>query len=208
MSIIGTTVDFRRFPFYTVRMGSSALQTVDSKPVGYVFGRPTSYKPEYCQLVLDYFSAPREPQRMPVSAEQSEANGWKEQYRHVCGELPSLTGFAESVEVNRTTLLDWRRRHPDFDIACARGTAIAERLLAERSLNNLYNSQFAFAYAKNVFGWKDKTEVETVSSADTHDMAGMRQSLASATPEQLAQFSALLCQMQARAKIAPAEDAE
>ena len=28
------------------------------KPEGYVFGRPTNYRPEYCQSIIEYFAAP------------------------------------------------------------------------------------------------------------------------------------------------------
>ena len=30
----------------------------DPKPPGYVFGKPTSYRPEYCQAIVTYFSNP------------------------------------------------------------------------------------------------------------------------------------------------------
>jgi hypothetical protein len=55
------------------------------KPEGYVFGRPTEYRPEYCQSVIE-----------------------------VMGEGYDLTGFAGTVSVARETVYRWMEAHEDF----------------------------------------------------------------------------------------------
>lgn len=48
-------------------------------------GRPTKYKPEYCQQLIDFMEDGR-----------------------------SLTGFAASLSVSKQTLYDWMKANPEF----------------------------------------------------------------------------------------------
>lgn len=57
-------------------------------------GRPTKYKPEYCDEVIVHM-----------------ADG------------ASLTSFAASIEVARSSLNEWMEAHPEFSDACARAKA-------------------------------------------------------------------------------------
>jgi hypothetical protein len=61
------------------------------KPEGYVFGRPTQYRPEYCQLVIE---------RM--------------------GQGVSLTAFAGSIGVSKNAVYEWIRAHAAFGDAVSR----------------------------------------------------------------------------------------
>lgn len=54
------------------------------------------YNPEYCNRVI----------------------------RH-CEEGGSIQSFAGVIGVNRRTVYDWRKVHPDFDAACERGVMLA-----------------------------------------------------------------------------------
>jgi len=55
------------------------------KPDGYVFGRPTLYRPEYCAEVI-----------------------------RIMGDGYDLTAFAGTIDVGRETVYDWIGRFPDF----------------------------------------------------------------------------------------------
>lgn len=61
-------------------------------------GRPSKYKPEYCELVL-----------------ADMAQGF------------SLTAFAGLIGTNRQTLLNWQEAHPEFLDAVTRGKALQLR---------------------------------------------------------------------------------
>lgn len=61
-------------------------------------GRPTKYKPEYCQLVLD-----------------DMAQGY------------SLTAFAGLIGVCRDTLTEWVEQYPEFSLAVKRAKALQLR---------------------------------------------------------------------------------
>lgn len=175
-------------------MGTSITAPAKAK-----IGAPTSYHEEYCEQIIQFFESKRTARRIKTALEQSDKDGWKRSYKVICGEMPSLTRFAEVLKVSRHTLNDWRKRHENFDTACTRAQDMAAEILAERAHNGLYNAQFAMFYAKNVFHWKDRTEVETVTSPDTELAGQMRSTLASATPDQLQQFKQLIESMQSPA---------
>lgn len=54
-------------------------------PEGYVFGRPTDYKPEFCEQLIKH-----------------------------CSEGLSFESFAGKILVTRKTLYNWRESHEDF----------------------------------------------------------------------------------------------
>jgi len=57
-------------------------------------GRPTKYRPEYCDLVIE-----------------------------VCSEGYSLTGFAGKIGVSRATISEWMGEHPEFSKAATAAQA-------------------------------------------------------------------------------------
>lgn len=61
------------------------------KPEGYVFGRPTLYRPEYCEVVIEAGK-----------------------------EGKSRVEIADDLDVDRTTIDNWAKAHPDFFRALAR----------------------------------------------------------------------------------------
>lgn len=73
---------------------AARIEDIKKNPVG----RPTLYKQEFCQLVLD-----------------DMAKGF------------SLTAFAGLIGVNRETLTEWMSQHQDFSIAVSQGKALQLR---------------------------------------------------------------------------------
>jgi len=65
-----------------------------TKPEGYVFGRPTSYKPEYCEKVIEL-------------GKQGD----------------SLAQMASFFDVTRSTIDEWAKNNPDFSEALSRAKA-------------------------------------------------------------------------------------
>jgi hypothetical protein len=68
------------------------------------FGRPSLYKPEYCEMVIE-----------------AMAEGF------------SLTAFAGMIRVSRDAVYDWMRQHPDFSNAVSRADP-ARQLWWERKM--------------------------------------------------------------------------
>ena len=100
-------------------------------------GRPTAYKPEYVQELIDFFNVDKDE-----------------------GVLPLLSGFACKIGVHRGTLNDWAAKHEEFADAYARAKEHQERLLIANGLNGTFNSQFAMFVGKSILGLRDKQEVE------------------------------------------------
>lgn len=57
-------------------------------------GRPSKYDPAHCEAVVDHMK-----------------------------EGASLTSFAAEIDVDRSTINEWMRAHPEFSQACARAKA-------------------------------------------------------------------------------------
>lgn len=105
-------------------------------------GRPTKFKPAYCQEVIA-----------------------------VMGEGLSLTAFAGEIGVARSTINEWMADHPEFSEAVKIGqgkrTAYLERgLLSEEVGPRITARIFALKNAAPD-EWKDKREVEHSGGIDT-----------------------------------------
>ncbi len=81
---------------------------VREKPEGYVFGRPTSYRPDYCELVIALGS-----------------------------EGKSKTEIAFEIGVVRQTLDDWASKHPDFSNALTRAKQAEQAWWERQGRTNL-----------------------------------------------------------------------
>ena len=125
----------------------------------YDTGRPTTYKQEYCNMMIDYFD--REVESITYKESYYADGTLKAKEPVIRGtEFPSFQGFAHTIGTTHKTLLDWCNNNPEFCEAYARAKEIQESIWLTGSMGNLYNSQFAQFFGKNCLGYKDKTETE------------------------------------------------
>lgn len=101
-------------------------------------GRPTDYKPEYCELVIEHMS-----------------KGY------------SFESFAGIVEVSKQCIYEWRAKHSEFGDAVAIGFSKCQIFWEQKGMEGLWNSkdnyfsQNVWSFnMKNRFKWTDRTEVE------------------------------------------------
>jgi hypothetical protein len=99
-------------------------------------GRPSSYKPEYCEQVI-----------------QAAAQGY------------SMAGFAGLICVSRNAIHQWRSSYPDFDDACRRANMVSAYAWEDKALNALESGitgglQFIALRLKNIApdDWKERIE--------------------------------------------------
>lgn len=120
------------------------------------FGRPTKYDPKYCEEIVDFF------ENAPLTQEYREttASGGKavEVIKTKCAEMPTFINFALKIGVDTDTLLNWSKEHQDFFGAYKRCKKIQENWLTQNGLQSNVNTAFGIFVAKNVLGWRDKTE--------------------------------------------------
>lgn len=121
-------------------------------------GRPTAYKPEYCQLLLEHFD--REPYtEKEVRIEKRDGTV---EYRREkeANPLPTLASFAVKIKVNQGTLYDWARKNAEFAESIKDALDNQQRILVENGLSNLYAQPMTIFALKNLANWKDKQDIE------------------------------------------------
>lgn len=131
------------------------------KPPGYAgTGRPGLYRPEYAEQIIAFFDI--EPYKEVTVEGRSGPR-----VELVANTFPTLQRFASRLGVRAATVSDWATavdkdgspRHPEFAEAYARARELQEALFVEGTVVGAYSDRFGPFLAKNLFGWKDKTEV-------------------------------------------------
>lgn len=110
-------------------------------------GRPTKYKEEYCQQIIEYFK------NFKIVKINDEGN--KEVQAP-----PSLSKFSESIDVSQDTLHEWKKVHPEFSEAFKRAKKVYEDIHVEGAILGLYNPFFSKLVMANRFDWAEKTEAK------------------------------------------------
>ncbi len=123
-------------------------------------GRPTKYKEEYCDKIIEYFRI--EPTKTDYKEEYYNNGTLKSKTPVITAEIfPTFQGFADELDVSIDTLNEWCKVHPEFSEAYTRAKALQERIWLQNAMSGLYNPQFAQFFGKNCLGYKDKQELET-----------------------------------------------
>lgn len=121
-------------------------------------GRPTDYRHEYCDRIIEHFD------KEPFTSSYDEASG--KTYRSAIL-LPTLTNFARSIGVARSTIYKWAEEHQEFSDAIKRAQELQEEVLMQNGLFGAYDKTFAIFTAKNICGWKDKQEIDHSGRIDS-----------------------------------------
>lgn len=162
-------------------------------------GAPTTYDPAYCDMLIEFFeNAPVAEPPVEYQEPQERGGSLKREVRAVCATVPTFERFAATIKTTTVTLWEWSKRHKDFGEAYARAKQAQANFFVQGLSQGIMNPTGAIFVAKNILGWKDKTEIETVSSQDTADAGSMRDALAAMTPEELGQFATLVGNAQGR----------
>jgi len=110
------------------------------RPPSYNIGRPTQYKVEYCQQLIDFM-----------------AKGF------------NITSFAGQVSVSRQTLDSWFNLHPDFLDARKIGAAKLELFYEQKGQFGMlglvpnFNATTFVWMTKNTIGWRDNQHITAVT---------------------------------------------
>jgi len=105
-------------------------------------GRPSKYDPEYCTAIIDYFKD------------------------ETIQPLPLFEDFAEKLDICVTTLYVWQTAHPEFLKAYKRAQKIQLSRWIKGSMEGKFNTAFTIFAGKNMFGWRDKNELEIPGLSD------------------------------------------
>lgn len=142
---------------------------VEKRPVG----RPTVYRPEFCRMLIDFFRITVE--RVEEVIKVDKNGDQVVTHETVANTFPTLTRFADKIEVTRQTLHDWAtslnadgtHKHPEFSYAYARAKDLQESLLIEGGMAGLYDPRFASLASKNLIGWREQVEQTIEANVNT-----------------------------------------
>jgi len=130
-------------------------------------GRPTMFKPEYCQAMIDYFDI--EPYQVVEKVHEKTGATY---FTKEANRPPTVGGFARRIGVSRVTLYAWAKSYPDFEDAMGRCQAIIEDILVTNGLLGLYDSRLTIFAGKNYTGLRDIKELvnlDTPTKLETPD---------------------------------------
>jgi len=165
-------------------------QKQKSKPEGYTFGRPTLYKEEYTQRMIDFFSTPyfKEVTKViikkgvPISIQVDVPN-----------DFPLFEKFSVDIGVHRDTLNQWCKVHPSFSDSYKKAKELQKARLIQLTLSGYYNPTFSIFTAKNITDMNDtvitkheKTDFDDFNfdQLSKDELNNLQELLAKATPKQ------------------------
>ena len=125
-------------------------------------GRPTVYKPEYAQMMIDHFK-----KAMPHCLEKGEdAQG---NTKIVAADFVTFEDFADSIGVSVQSLYNWYKaieadgshKYSEFVVAYECCKTIQSALVLRGGMTGAYKGGFATLAAMNIMGWKTQAESQT-----------------------------------------------
>lgn len=124
-------------------------------------GRPSKYRAEFCETIIDYFEAPLKRVQEPECRENPDGEMVEVQ---VIVRPATLYGFAAQCGVGYTTLLDWEKNHPDFAEAMGQARALQGDLTVQMGAIGGFKTGFATLMMKNNHQWSDQLALQTSGS--------------------------------------------
>ena len=120
-------------------------------------GRPTKYKPEFCQDIIDFFSRP-----LYITKKIKKWIDGKEEVleQDVPNETPFLIKWTEKIGVSHDAPCEWAKVHPEFSDALYRAKRLQESFLVELGIKGDHNGFMTFQTLKNVSGWRDEQHLK------------------------------------------------
>lgn len=128
-------------------------------------GRPTKYREEYIYKVDEYLSEHQDKELERVGL-RNEEKGYEKIDYVLKVDLPTIEGFALFLGVNKTSLYEWEKDHPDFSNALDKIRTEQQTRLINEGLAGNYNSTIAKLILSSNHGMKEKTETDLTSGGE------------------------------------------
>lgn len=143
-------------------------------------GRPTKYKEEYCDKIVEYFEKCQAEIMLDVKFfhpnknstistilnplnEDETLDAWNVKeitQKLVMQRFPTYVRFARSIGVNKSTLFEWKTESPKFSDSMDICKDISEAILIENWLQGTYNPTFAQFLLKNNHWYTDQKDIK------------------------------------------------
>ncbi len=121
-------------------------------------GRNSGYKPEYDQIMLDYFSISPTEQRPEevVTAKGDVVVKMVEK----SSQFPTFERFSVQLGYSTKTLLEWCKEFESFRVVYEKCKQLQKHFLIENGLQGRTNASFTMFVAKNITDMRDQVEVK------------------------------------------------
>jgi len=121
-------------------------------------GRPTKYKPEYAEQLIQFFNVPLTTTK--IKTYTTKAGTVIEEEIKEPNIFPTFERFACDLETSTQVLIEWTKRFPDFNDAYTRAKLMQKNFLLQSALPGRYNPVFAKFAAVNLTDMRDQVSVE------------------------------------------------
>ena len=134
----------------------------DSPPMP-PMGRPTLYRPEYCEQIIKFFN--REPSKKVSKKvyDKKSQTVMEVEVLEPC-RLPTFEKFAWDLGVHTDTLLDWCKVHESFFQAYQRCKVLQKEIMMQNALGNLYAQAYSIFASQNLTDMRNRKELDHKSS--------------------------------------------
>lgn len=129
-------------------------------------GRPSKYKPEYCQKLIEFYHRPST--HTGIKKVTLKNGTVIEEECEYPNKPAHVVDFCDELNINITTFYEWIKVHPAFSKAYMHAKQYLERNITDNALLHNYNPGFASLVSKNWLGWKDKQDVEHGGDVTIH----------------------------------------
>lgn len=123
-------------------------------------GRPSEYKEEYIGLVDEYLDS-RQDEEIQVVKQANSEKGYEMYDNKLKVNLPTVEGFARFIGVNKTSLYEWEKKHPEFSNALDKIRTEQQQRLIDSGLSGEYNPTIAKLILSANHGMREKSDVTT-----------------------------------------------
>lgn len=140
-------------------------QAPDNMPTKAKRGRPTKYRPKYCEQIISFFDR-EHTYEGEVTHTNKKGESWTA-YQTKANPVPLMCSFAHWLGVDVSTLNRWCNDHPSFCKAVTHAQELQLLHLATITGMGLYNANWSVFMAKNISKWRDKKELEHSGNVDS-----------------------------------------
>lgn len=124
---------------------------------------PIKYKPEYCQMLIDFFSIPPMKEVFVDHFNKDGSIAYVESKKEP-NDPPFFHNFATSIGIKETlTLNRWTEKYPEFNEAFLRAKELQKYFLISNGLRGNYNPTAFMFVAKNMTDMRDQQNLDITS---------------------------------------------
>lgn len=119
-------------------------------------GRPTKYRPEYCGDIIRFFSVdPIIYKDITITRKDGSSIDKTEME---AAPTPYFTAWCAKVGIEKPTMLEWVKKHPEFSTAYKKAKELQREFLMETALKGVHAGAFTIFAFKNMHRWQDRDD--------------------------------------------------